>query len=206
MLITYVGKIFIYLTCIMVVFIVILMVIMTPEGNQSSQHALVVSIKNAARANIPKYEYKVHASITALNSNTLALSGSQILSPERLSHSSGVDNVGMVEKHEADKNQAKLIQDNYGSEVHQLAFDSNFSLAKAKKILFYDEMTNQLWRPYGIGHSPFVTHRCPVSNCYLTTNLTLLPSLGDFDAILFNFYHKLQATRQELESYSKIKR
>ncbi len=79
---------------------------------------------------------------------------------------------------------------------------SNFSFdfESSKKILFYDELLGQQWKPYGVGNKNFETYDCPIKNCFLTSNLTLLPSLGDFDAILFNFYHKVQIPWQELES------
>ncbi len=41
---------------------------------------------------------------------------------------------------------------------------------------------------FGEGQEGFIKHKCPVNNCYLTRNRSALPSLGDFDALLFNYY------------------
>ena len=39
---------------------------------------------------------------------------------------------------------------------------------------------------FGFGHDPFVSAGCPVTNCHVTDDRSLLPSLADFDAILFH--------------------
>ena len=39
---------------------------------------------------------------------------------------------------------------------------------------------------FGFGNDPFVASNCPVTNCYVTADRTLLPSLAHFDAILFH--------------------
>ena len=39
---------------------------------------------------------------------------------------------------------------------------------------------------FGFGAEPFVSHNCPVKNCYVTADRSLLPSLAHFDALLFH--------------------
>ena len=39
---------------------------------------------------------------------------------------------------------------------------------------------------FGFGKSPFLSNNCPVTNCYVTADRTLFPSLSHFDAILFH--------------------
>ena len=50
----------------------------------------------------------------------------------------------------------------------------NFDFNASKKILFYTSFYE--WNDYefGVGNLPFVEHGCPVSNCYATSNKTLL--------------------------------
>ncbi len=57
-----------------------------------------------------------------------------------------------------------------------------------KIILYYTNyFNNKLWT-FGEGHKVFIKHKCPVTNCFLTSNRSALPSLGDFDALIFNYY------------------
>ena len=39
---------------------------------------------------------------------------------------------------------------------------------------------------FGFGQEPFISSNCPVSSCYVTDDRRLLPSLSQFDAILFH--------------------
>jgi len=55
-----------------------------------------------------------------------------------------------------------------------------------KKILYFNNYFHLAdWR-FGFGNDPFVASNCPVTNCYVTADRTLLPSLAHFDAILFH--------------------
>lgn len=55
-----------------------------------------------------------------------------------------------------------------------------------KKILYFNNYFHLSdWR-FGFGNEPFVSNNCPVTNCYVTADRTLLPSLAQFDAILFH--------------------
>ncbi len=55
-----------------------------------------------------------------------------------------------------------------------------------KTILYYSLFDGGRDFQFGFGHSPFVRHGCPVSGCLLTANRSLLPSVADFDAVLFH--------------------
>lgn len=55
-----------------------------------------------------------------------------------------------------------------------------------KKILYFNKYFHlNDWR-FGFGNEPFHAWNCPVTNCFTTDNRSLLPSLADFDAILFH--------------------
>ena len=57
---------------------------------------------------------------------------------------------------------------------YQFSEPINFNFNASKKILFYTSFYE--WNDYefGVGNLPFVQHGCPVSNCYATSNKTLL--------------------------------
>jgi len=64
----------------------------------------------------------------------------------------------------------------------QNAFDFNSS----KKILYFNNYFHLTdWR-FGFGNEPFISAKCPQTNCFVTNDRKLLGSLADFDAILFH--------------------
>lgn len=68
------------------------------------------------------------------------------------------------------------------SEKESAAFDFNSS----KKILYFNNYFHLTdWR-FGFGHQPFISANCPQSNCFVTNDRKILPSLAEFDAILFH--------------------
>ncbi len=64
--------------------------------------------------------------------------------------------------------------------------DDHYDFATAKKILYFTSYFEKKDFAFGFGHEPFVTFNCPVHQCYATNDRSLLPSLADFDAILFH--------------------
>ena len=46
--------------------------------------------------------------------------------------------------------------------------DSNYAFEKAKKILYFTSYFHMKDWNFGVGHKPFVDHKCPVTNCYIT--------------------------------------
>ncbi len=66
---------------------------------------------------------------------------------------------------------------------------TEYNFEDAKKILLYTDFYgwSRKW-PHGQGHRKFVRYKCPVSNCHMTHNKSLLPSVADFDALVFNLW------------------
>ena len=55
-----------------------------------------------------------------------------------------------------------------------------------KYILLYTPYFQQKDWYFGLGHEPFVNHRCEVRNCFVTNNPDYLENQSDYDAILFH--------------------
>ena len=73
-------------------------------------------------------------------------------------------------------------QDLSSASMQQNEFDFNSS----KKILYFNNYFHLTdWR-FGFGNEPFISAKCPQTNCFVTNNRKLLGSLADFDAILFH--------------------
>ena len=53
------------------------------------------------------------------------------------------------------------------------------------QVLYCDCNTNLLAR-FGFGQEPFISSNCPVTNCYVTDDRSLMSSISDYDAILFH--------------------
>ena len=80
-----------------------------------------------------------------------------------------------------------LQNDGDDDEVHKMDENATeFSFSQAKKILYFTPYFDMEDYEFGFGHSPFLAHNCPVTNCWATNNRTALGSLGDFDAVLFH--------------------
>ena len=56
----------------------------------------------------------------------------------------------------------------------------------SKKILLYTPRYGQKNWNFGEGNLPFETALCRVQNCYLTSNISFLANITDYDAILFH--------------------
>jgi len=55
-----------------------------------------------------------------------------------------------------------------------------------KKILYFNKYFHLTdWR-FGFGQEPFISSNCPVTNCYVTDDRSLLSSISEYDAILFH--------------------
>ncbi len=64
--------------------------------------------------------------------------------------------------------------------------------SRTKYILFYTKFYALDTWPMAKnfpGTLGFRQHNCPVSNCHLTSNRSLLGSVKDFDAVMFNMFH-----------------
>ena len=59
------------------------------------------------------------------------------------------------------------------------------TVTKAKIILYADSVYGMDHWGIGFGHGPFEEQGCRIQNCILTNNRTLLPSLSNYDAIMF---------------------
>ena len=55
-----------------------------------------------------------------------------------------------------------------------------------KKFTYYCDCYTYLFVRFGFGQEPFISSNCPVTNCYVTDNRSLLSSISEFDAILFH--------------------
>jgi len=77
----------------------------------------------------------------------------------------------------------KLL-DYTNDEIPMTAYDFD----STKKILFFTSFYEWKNFTFGLGNLPFVENRCPVTNCFLTDNKTLLGprSLNQFDALIFH--------------------
>ncbi len=71
-------------------------------------------------------------------------------------------------------------------EARNLSKDINYTFAGAKKVLFYSTFygQGQRWR-MGEGRVPFIKAKCPVDNCYFTSDRSLMSNLADYDALVF---------------------
>ncbi len=67
-----------------------------------------------------------------------------------------------------------------------------------KVILYYTPVFDQT-HYFGEGEELF--KNCPVHQCYGTNNHTLLPSISDFDAILFHFFDMLKMSMNDLVNH-----
>ena len=61
-----------------------------------------------------------------------------------------------------------------------------YNFDTAKKILYFNDFYENIDWNFGLGHAPFVDRDCPVSNCYVTNDRSVVGSLAEFDAILFH--------------------
>ena len=59
-------------------------------------------------------------------------------------------------------------------------------MSSTKKILFYNAYFDMRSYNFGFGQRPFVDYGCKVTNCYTTQYRSLLPSIADFDAVMFH--------------------
>ena len=64
--------------------------------------------------------------------------------------------------------------------------NNKFDFASSKKILYFTSYYDMKDFAFGFGHQPFVDHGCPVTNCFATSNRSLLPSMADYDAVMFH--------------------
>ena len=63
---------------------------------------------------------------------------------------------------------------------------TSFNFNSSKKILYFNNYFHLTdWR-FGFGNEPFISAKCPQTNCFVTNDRKLLGSLADFDAILFH--------------------
>ena len=61
-----------------------------------------------------------------------------------------------------------------------------FKFNTSKKILYYTNFFGMRDWKFGFGNKAFVSNQCPEQNCFITRDHNLLPSLADFDAVLFH--------------------
>jgi hypothetical protein len=61
---------------------------------------------------------------------------------------------------------------------------NEFDFNSSKKILYFNNYFHLM--DHGFGSEPFISAKCPQTNCFLTNDRKLLGSLADFDAILFH--------------------
>ena len=57
---------------------------------------------------------------------------------------------------------------------------------KLKTILYWNEAYGSTEYGFCCGQNPYFEFECPVKNCYVTNNRSFLPSVDQFDAILFH--------------------
>ena len=63
---------------------------------------------------------------------------------------------------------------------------SNRGHNTTKTILVYTPYFHMKDWDFGFGQEPFVRHKCPVTNCFVTNERRYLPHYGDYDAIVFH--------------------
>lgn len=56
---------------------------------------------------------------------------------------------------------------------------------KTKTILIWNGLEKFELNVFGAGRETFISHSCPVNDCYITRNKSYAP-LEDFDAVIFN--------------------
>ena len=66
------------------------------------------------------------------------------------------------------------------------AVSSNRGHNTTKTILVYTPYFHMKDWDFGFGQEPFVRHKCPVTNCFVTNERRYLPHYGDYDAIVFH--------------------
>ncbi|XP_023343821.1 alpha-(1,3)-fucosyltransferase C [Eurytemora carolleeae] len=66
------------------------------------------------------------------------------------------------------------------------AEESESEPAEIKHILYFNKYFHLVDWNFGFGREPFITNQCANSNCYITNNRSYLPSLSDFEALLFH--------------------
>jgi len=69
---------------------------------------------------------------------------------------------------------------------HSLRGPSLIKTPVVKYILLYTPFFIQKDWYFGLGQEPFVSHKCPVQNCFVTNNPNYLANQSDYDAILFH--------------------
>ena len=55
-----------------------------------------------------------------------------------------------------------------------------------RKFTYYYDCNTNLFARFGFGQEPFISSNCPVTNCYVTDDRSLLSSISEYDAILFH--------------------
>ena len=63
--------------------------------------------------------------------------------------------------------------------------EHNATKSKTKTILIWNGKDKFELNVFGAGRDAFVSHSCPVNDCYITRNKSYAP-LEDFDAVIFN--------------------
>ena len=83
--------------------------------------------------------------------------------------------------------------------------ESKEKTEKLKTILYWNEAYGSTEYGFCCGQNPYFDFECPVKNCYVTNNRSFLPSVDQFDAILFHqrSLHKddLPIKRSENQKY-----
>ena len=70
---------------------------------------------------------------------------------------------------------------------------SAVGLKRTKSILIWNSAHRIETSAFGTGSEPFVTHKCPVSDCKVVDNTTDLP-FDEFDAVIFHI-HEMEVTK-----------
>ena len=67
-----------------------------------------------------------------------------------------------------DSEETKYASDNLEEETDKANTNTEYKFETAKKILYFTPHWGMQDWMFGFGNQPFLDHKCPVSNCYIT--------------------------------------
>jgi len=67
-----------------------------------------------------------------------------------------------------DSEEANVSSDNLEEEIYKGNINPKYKFATAKKILYFTSNFGMDDWMFGFGNQPFLDHKCPVTNCYIT--------------------------------------
>ena len=84
-----------------------------------------------------------------------------------------------------DSEEAKDVSDNIKEEIDKGNTNPEYKFETAKKILYFTSYFGMHDWMFGFGNQPFLDHKCPVTNCFITNKRDNICKYNDLLYFLF---------------------